>query len=343
RHPVDHQARRETEDERDEDDRKDEHQDPLRLLHRDRHVVRRGQLARDVDGEQQRAPALDRRLRDVDEPEEVEARAVVLRLVPDLFLEVLEDVEERDEDRDLEDDRQARRRRVDLVLAVELHQLLVLPRAVVLPALLDLLHLRRVRLEVLHRVDLPHHHGHEHDPDEDDEGHDRPRPGEPGRAVEPLEERGEEVLERLQGIGQADDHARLPCSRSRKSERSATWSTPPWLHGLQRSSRQPATIPPRTSPSSRNASIAYCEQLGWYLHVPAGVSSPNVWRQACTAPIPSHLIPSPCRAPRGPARRATRGPGPSPAPRDPVARRARSRSPAARPPRPPPRRPAAVA
>jgi len=26
----------------------------------------------------------------------------------------------------------------------------------------------------------------------------------------------------------------------------------------------------------RNASIAYCEQLGWYLHVPAGVSRPSV-------------------------------------------------------------------
>ena len=48
--------------------------------------------------------------------------------------EALEHVEERDEDRDLEHDRQARRRRVDLVLAVELHQLLVLPLIVVLPA-----------------------------------------------------------------------------------------------------------------------------------------------------------------------------------------------------------------
>ena len=43
------------------------------------------------------------------------------------------------------------------------------------------------------------------------------------------------------------------------------WSTPPCDHGLQRSSRQPALAEPLTRPCLRSASIAYCEQLGWYL------------------------------------------------------------------------------
>ena len=49
--------------------------------------------------------------------------------------------------------RQARRRRVDVVLLVELLQLFRLLLAVALVLLLDRLHLRRVRLERLHRVD----------------------------------------------------------------------------------------------------------------------------------------------------------------------------------------------
>ena len=65
-----------TSEERDEDDREDEHHDPLRLLHRRGHEVRRGELARGVDHEQQRAPAVLGRLGDVDEPEEVELRGV---------------------------------------------------------------------------------------------------------------------------------------------------------------------------------------------------------------------------------------------------------------------------
>ena len=36
--------------------------------------------------------------------------------------------------------------------------------------------------------------------------------------------------------------------------------------------RQPASTDPRTRPYVRSASIAYCEQDGWYLHVPAGSS-----------------------------------------------------------------------
>jgi hypothetical protein len=68
-----------------------------------------------------------------------------------------------------------------------------------------------------------------------------------------------QVLERLEDA--RDDHA---------------GSTPPWLHGLQRSRRQAAFAEPFTSPCAWSASSAYCEQLGWYLHVPAGVKRPNV-------------------------------------------------------------------
>ena len=183
-------------------------------------------------------------------------------------------------------------------------------------------------------MDLPDHHRHEDDPDEDDERDDRPGPREPGRAVEPLEDRGEEVLERLERVREPEDHARLRSSRRAGTACGrATRSTPPWLHGLQRSRRQPATIPPRTSPSSRNASIAYCEQVGWYLQVPGGVSRPNVYRQTWTSADPepphrrhlaehlAHLLDEPLVA----ARRR-------PARPDPGARRARSRS------RPAPRR-----
>ena len=81
--------------------------------------------------------------------------------------EVLQDEIERDEDRELGDHRQARGRRVDVVLPVELHHLLVLLLLVALVLLLDLLHLRRVTLHRLHRVDLPHRQRHEADPDDD--------------------------------------------------------------------------------------------------------------------------------------------------------------------------------
>src|SRR5262245_26176665 len=327
RQPVDHQAGGEVDDEGDEDDRQREQQVALHLGHRraGRHVVGRGQLARDVDDEQERSPRVFRRLRDVDEAQEVEAVAEVLRSARDLLLEVAEREEQGDEDRELEQDRQAGGGRVDLVLPVELHQLLVLPLLVVLPALLDLLHLRRVHLEVLHGVDLPHHHGHEEDPHHDDERDDRPGPRQADRVVEPLEDSGEDVLEGRENA--CDDHVSSP-RRRLKTVWSRTWSTPPCDHGLQRSSRQQARTEPRNRPSSRNASTAYCEQLGWYLHVPAGVSRPSVRRHTWTAATPTNprpLMRVPSRAPRPPARRAIPGRACPRAPRCPPARPARSR------------------
>jgi hypothetical protein len=97
---------------------------------------------------------------------------------------------------------------VDVVVLVELHQLLVhlLPVALVLP--LDLLHLRRMRLQVLHRVDLADDERDEADPDEDRQRHDRPAPRQADAVVEEVEEVPEDVLERAERAGeQRGDHA----------------------------------------------------------------------------------------------------------------------------------------
>ena len=61
RRPVEDESGLEVDDERDEEERQHEEDHPLRPLHRRRHEVRRGELARDVDDEQQNAPALARR------------------------------------------------------------------------------------------------------------------------------------------------------------------------------------------------------------------------------------------------------------------------------------------
>src|SRR6266511_4695400 len=185
------------------------------------------------------------------------------------ILRMAQDEVERDEDGKLEEDRQARGRGIDVVLPVELHQLLVALLFVVLEALLDRLHLRHVRLHRLHRVDLLDGEGHHQQPHHHGQRDDRPGPREPDRAVQPLEDVAENVLER--GDDRKQDHLKSLCC--------STWSTPPRLHGLQRSSRQPARITPRTSPYLRSASIAYCEQDGWYLQ-PPGKRTPSVYRYA---------------------------------------------------------------
>ncbi len=135
--------------------------------------------------------------RDDVQPREVAARRVLG--------EVAEDVVEGDEDRELQQQRQAGRGRVDVVLPVELHQLFLLALAVGLVALLDLLHLRLVPLEGLHRVDLLHRERHEEHAHDHRHGHDRPGPGQADRPVEPEEDVVERVLER--GDRAQDDHA----------------------------------------------------------------------------------------------------------------------------------------
>src|SRR6266508_4103455 len=111
RHPVEDEPGREADDERDEDDRQDHHQVPLRLLHRPGHEVRRSHLAEHIDREQDVArPVAVRVLRDVgDEVQPREVAAVDCRLPAGRILgERAQCVEEPDEDRELRQERQAR-------------------------------------------------------------------------------------------------------------------------------------------------------------------------------------------------------------------------------------------
>ena len=147
-----------------------------------------------------------------------------------LAREVPQRVVEPQEHRQLREHRQARGGGVDVVLAVELHQLLVLLLLVRLVLLLDLLHLRREPLQVLHRVDLPHGERHEQDPHEHRQRDDRPRPGQADVEVQPVEDVPRQMLERRQRIRHEDE----------REMAHRTGSNPPRLHGLQRSSRQPA-------------------------------------------------------------------------------------------------------
>jgi hypothetical protein len=113
---------------------------------------------------------------------------------------------EGDEHRGLGQERQTPAERVDLVLLVELHQLFVELLAVALVLALDLLHLRRMRLERLHGVDLAHGQRHEEDADENRQRNDRPGPRQPHGAVEEVENRLHDVLER--GEDPRDHHER---------------------------------------------------------------------------------------------------------------------------------------
>ena len=162
--------------------------------------------------------------------------------------EVLQHEVERDEHRRLREQRQAGGRRVDLVLLVEGHHRLVLLGAIALVLPLDLLHLRRVLLERLHRVDLLHGQRDEQDPDADRGADDRPGPGDAEVVVELVEHPANRVLERLEDAEDEEggaDHG---------------WSTPPCDHGLQRSKapRGLARIPSRAracgAPRSRTPS-----------------------------------------------------------------------------------------
>jgi hypothetical protein len=75
----------------------------------------------------------------------------------------------------------------------------------VLVLLLDPLHLGRVRLQVLHRVDLPDGQRDEQHADDHDERDDRPRPGQPDGVVQVREHPREQIFER--GEDAREDHA----------------------------------------------------------------------------------------------------------------------------------------
>ena len=104
----------------------------------------------------------------------------------DVLLEAvaLEHVVERDEDRDLEQQRQAGSQRVDLVLLVELHHRLLLSLLVVLVLLLDLLELRLQLLHRPHRADLLHRDRQDREPDDEHQRDDRRPPAEVEAVVE---------------------------------------------------------------------------------------------------------------------------------------------------------------
>ena len=97
--------------------------------------------------------------------------------------------------------------------------------------------------------------------------------------VQPDEDVLEEMLERLQRVREREHVSRCSCRmlrlRGGRGAHPRRESTPPWLQGLQRRRRQTANTPPLKQPWARNASIAYWEQLGWYLQVPAGVRRPK--------------------------------------------------------------------
>ncbi len=188
------------------------------------------------------------------------------RVALDVLLErvALKQLKEREEDRELEQQRPARGQRVDLVLAVERHHLALQAFLVALVLLLQRLELGRVLLQVAHRADLLDRERQDQQARDEGESDDRHAPGDADVIAEEEEHGLGRVDQRLQDVGE-HHQAGAPVLgsewsqsrwRSRNRLRSESSSTPPWLHGLQRASRQAATTVPRTIPSSRTACTA---------------------------------------------------------------------------------------
>src|SRR3954471_4033567 len=172
--PVDQGARLEVDDDRDEQEREEEQQPLLVLvLHVERAHVARRELRADVehDHHDELRRVARQRLRDVRDEEELAA-------LGDLRLKARapQGLVEPDEERDLEDQRQTRAQRIDLVLFVELHHRLLLALLVVLVALLDLLHLRLQPLKCLHRAHLLEGERQDQHPDDHRQPDDRSAP-----------------------------------------------------------------------------------------------------------------------------------------------------------------------
>ena len=95
----------------------------------------------------------------------------------DVLLEIrAQHVEERDEHRELHHERQARCQRIDFVLLIEFHQLLLLALFVLLVLFFQRVYLRSEPLHLLHRLELPEGQRHEHRADQHGEAHDRQAP-----------------------------------------------------------------------------------------------------------------------------------------------------------------------
>ena len=152
----------------------------------------------------------------------------------------LQQEEEGHEHRQLQHEREARGERVHLVLLVELHRLLLQALLVVLVLGLDLLDLRLESAQRVHRADLLDRQRQDQEPHDHRERHDRPSPAEAGVVVQPLDHPVGRVDQRLEDVRERKVHRNRRCS--------LTGSYPPWLNGLQRSSRQPASTVPRNGP-----------------------------------------------------------------------------------------------
>ena len=129
---------------------------------------------------------------------------MVLEAVP------AEDPVQGKEDGHLKDERQAGGKRVDFVLLVEAHHLLLHALFVVLEFLLDLLHLRLQCLQGAHALDLFVGEGDQHQPHHHREGDDRRAPAEARLVVEELQDRFSYVLDRLQDAGKRDHERASP-------------------------------------------------------------------------------------------------------------------------------------
>src|SRR5829696_6232933 len=160
RDPVDDQSGREVDDEDDEDEGQREHDSPLHGVRADGRDRARRQLRADVEHDHH---AQENRVRDV-------LREVVDRqeagVVGDVGLERvrLQQREQCDEERDLEEQREAGAQRVHLLPLVEGHDLLVHALLVVLVALLEPLH-RLHALERERQDQQPDREGHHDDRD----------------------------------------------------------------------------------------------------------------------------------------------------------------------------------
>jgi hypothetical protein len=211
RDPVEHQPSGEVDDEGDEDDRQGEYQQPLAAIGRDRHHRAGGQLRSHIEhdqGDQLSTGGLGREV--VDEEKGLtpvaggDIAAGHRRLATDVDAQILpQGVEEGDEDRQLQEQGNAGGERVDLVLAVEPHHLLLHALAIVLVLLLDLLHLRLQRLQRPHPLQLPVGERQDRGAGDDGEQDDRHPPAE-SKIVEEVEDGVGDVDQRLQHVGRRD-------------------------------------------------------------------------------------------------------------------------------------------
>ena len=80
-----------------------------------------------------------------------------------------------------------------------------------------------------------------------------------------LEHRLADVDQRLEDVGDVSAHGLRGSARARNSVWFSTKSTPPWLHGLQRSTRQAASTTPRSTPYRRMRLHGVCRARGMVL------------------------------------------------------------------------------